>query len=57
MSLEYYKGIEVTTTISDFRSYNQNPLSVSKNEIGGTYNPIFVFVYLSFVDVGILFWS
>ena len=48
-TLGYYKGIAITTTSSGFRGYNQYILSVSKSEIGGTYNPIiFVFVYFVF---------
>ena len=49
--LGYNKGITITTTSNGSRSFNQHILSVSKSEMGGTYNPIiFVFVYLYFID-------
>ena len=52
-TLRYYKGIAIATTSSGFLGYNQYILSVSKSEIGGTYNPIiFVFVYYV-IDVDI----
>ena len=54
--LEYYKGTTITTTGGNFSSCNQILLSVSRNEIGGTYNPIFfVLVYYVFVVMLLLY--
>ena len=48
-TLGYYNDIAITTTSSGIRSYNRYILSVSRNEIRGTYDPI-ILLPLCFID-------